>query len=91
MRGALKKNGVTTTSAPMDIATAWEVWARDPKNKDKYQIAQDRIQETLDWIGSSTIMTKSNIDIVRKTNFQALTGYVNGQVNKAMTDAGRIL
>lgn len=84
------KNSKYVSSNPIDIVTSWEKFARDPKNKDQYLIAQDRIQETLDWMGGSTIFNKSMNDIVRKTNFQSLTGYANGQVNKAMSDIGRV-
>jgi hypothetical protein len=92
MAATLKKNGVTDLSSkPSEIAQAWEKWARDPKNKDQYMIEQDRIHENLSWMGESTIMNKSMIDIIRKTNLQALQGYTNSQVNKAMTDFGRMI
>lgn len=91
MRKVLNDNGMKTSSSPIEIATNWEKFARDPKNKNQYLIAQDRIQETLDWMGWSTIFNKSMGDIVRKTNFQALTGYTNWQVNKAMSDIWRVL
>lgn len=42
-------------------------------------------------MGESSIMSKSMNDTVRKTNFQALTGYANSQVNKALTDIGRAI
>ncbi len=82
---------IPASRSPLDIATKWEAWARNPKNKEQYIIAQDRIQETLDWMGGSTIFNKSMIDLVRKTNFQSLAGYANGQVNKALTDIGRFI
>lgn len=91
MRKTLQDNGVKSSESPLDIASKWEEWARKPENKEQYLVAQDKIQETLDWLGGSTIFNKSMIDIVRKTNFQALTGYVNGQVNKGMSDIGRVL
>ncbi len=91
MKSALDDAGIKTSGDALDITTKWEDWARRPENRDAYLVAQDRIQENLDWMGSSTIFNKSIHDVVRKTNFQALTGYVNGQVNKFMTDVGRVV
>lgn len=92
MAEVLKRNGVTgISSKPLEIAQAWEKWARDPKNKDQYLIEQNRIHDNLGWMGESNIMNKSMFDIVRKTNLQALQGYSNSQVNKAMTDFGKVV
>jgi len=82
MRRVLQENGIKPSASPIEITKNWEKWARDPKNRDSYLVAQDRIQETLDWMGGSTIFNKSMVDLIRKTNFQSLTGYINGQVNK---------
>jgi len=87
MAETLKRNWVTDISSkPLEIAQAWEKWARDPKNKDQYLVEQNRIHDNLGWMGESNIMNKSMFDIIRKTNLQALQGYSNSQVNKAMTD-----
>lgn len=91
MKKTLQDNGIETTKDAKDIVKKWEEFARDPKNKDAYLIAQDKIQENLSYMGESTIFNKSMSEAIRKTNFQALTGYVNGQVNKTLTDLGKVL
>ena len=74
MRSILEKNGVKLESKDaLSTTKAWEEWSRNPENREKYLIEQDRIQENLSWIGESTIFNKSMNDQVRKTNWQALT------------------
>ena len=41
------------------ITKAFTEWARQPENREKFIIAQDRIQENLSFMGESTIMNKS--------------------------------
>lgn len=90
MRNTLLRNGINPWRNAESITKAWQEWASNPKNKEKFLIEQDRIQENLSWMGESTIFNKSMIDGVRKTNFQALTWYANGQVNKILTNIWRL-
>lgn len=92
MKNALIENGVDIKSKDAkDVLKAWNDWARTPENKDKFLIAQDKIQENLSWIGESTLFTKPKFEFLNNLNYSTLTGYVNGQVNKYFTDLNRVI
>lgn len=86
MKKALKDNGIETSSDARDVVAKWKEFSFNPDKKTEYLKAQDKIQEVMSFLGESNIFTKSNIEWIRSANFQALTGYLNGQVNKMLRD-----
>lgn len=91
MKRVLRNEGIQVGTDAREITQKWNEWSRMPENKEKFLVAQDRIQENLSYFGESTIFNKSMNETIRKTNFQALTGYVNGQLNKTLTDIGKVI
>jgi len=50
MRSILIKDGVITSKDANDILKNWDEWARTPANKEKFLLAQDKIQEQLSYM-----------------------------------------
>lgn len=86
MRKSLKDNWIETSSDARDVVAKWKEFSFNPDKKDEYLKAQDKIQEVMSFLWESNIFTKSNIEWIRSANLQALTGYLNGQVNKMLRD-----
>jgi hypothetical protein len=86
MRAELRDNGIEATTNAKDITAKWKEFSKNPDKKVEFQQAQNKIQETLSWLGESTIFNKSAMQTVRETDLQALKGYVNSQTNKLLRD-----
>jgi len=86
MRAELRKNWIEATTNPKDITAKWKEFSKNPNQKAEFQQAQDKIQETLSWLGESTIFNKSAVQTIRETDLQALKGYMNSQTNKLLRD-----
>lgn len=86
MKKSLKDNGIETSRDARDVVAKWKEFSFNPDKKAEYLKEQDKIQEVMSFLGESNIFTKSNVEWIRSANLQALTGYLNGQVNKMLRD-----